>query len=122
MRFLLNLDCHKKMKRYLITICLAVGMVLPAAAQFTPIRIGENAKKVILNKYDTNYAFHDGLLAVKNDETGLWGFIDEQGNKGIIKVSVILNLEVELAWYASPVVTCGAALRLGTSLISKGGL
>lgn len=83
MRFLLNLDCHKKMKRYLITICLAVGMVLPAAAQFTPIRIGENAKKVILNKYDTNYAFHDGLLAVKNDETGLWGFIDEQGNKVI---------------------------------------
>ena len=47
MRFLLNLDCHKKMKRYLITICLAVGMVLPAAAQFTPIKIGENAKKEI---------------------------------------------------------------------------
>lgn len=31
MRFLLNLDCHKKMKKYLITMCLAVGMVLPAA-------------------------------------------------------------------------------------------
>ncbi|WP_289124763.1 WG repeat-containing protein [uncultured Bacteroides sp.] len=71
------------MKKYLITICLAVGIALPAAAQFTPIKIGENAKKVIINRYDTNYAFHDGLLAVKNDETGLCGFIDEQGNKVI---------------------------------------
>ena len=35
------------MKKYLITICLAVGMTLPAAAQFTPIKIGENAKKVV---------------------------------------------------------------------------
>lgn len=45
MRFLLNLDCHKKMKKYLITMCLAVGMVLPAAAQFTPIRIGGECQK-----------------------------------------------------------------------------
>ena len=67
------------MKKSLITICLAVVMALPAAAQFTPIRIGENAKRVIINRYDTNYAFHDGLLAVKNEETYLWGFIDEQG-------------------------------------------
>ena len=55
------------MKKSLITICLAVVMALPAVAQFTPIRIGENAKRVIINRYDTNYAFHDGLLAVKNE-------------------------------------------------------
>lgn len=64
-------------------MCLAAGMVLPAAAQYLPIRLGENARKVVINKYDTNYAFHDGLLAVRNEETGLWGFIDEQGNKVI---------------------------------------
>ena len=39
MRFLLNLDCHKKMKRYLITICLAVGMVLPAAARSRVVQV-----------------------------------------------------------------------------------
>ena len=99
---------------------MAVGIALPAAAQSTPIRIGENAKKVIINRYDTNYAFHDGLLAVKNEETYLWGFIDELGNKVIdyqwsYKSSVIQNSVVELAWYASPVVTCGGALKLGTS-------
>lgn len=71
------------MKEFLITICLVAGIALPVAAQFTPIRIGENAKKVIINRYDTNYTFHDGLLAVKNEETYLWGFIDEQGNKVI---------------------------------------
>lgn len=71
------------MKRYLTMLCLLAGFIVPAIAQSLPIRIGENAKQVILNKYETNYAFHDGLLAVKNGETGLWGFINEQGNKVI---------------------------------------
>lgn len=115
------------MKRYLIIMCLAVGIALPAAAQFTPIRIGENAKKVILNKYDTNYAFHDGLLAVKNDETGLCGFIDEQGNK-------VIDYQWDYKSFGYPRFGGGAclvcksardtwgALRLGTSLISRGRL
>ena len=83
MRFLLNLDCHKKMKRYLITICLACRHGFACRRPVYSYQDRGECQKVILNKYDTNYAFHDGLLAVKNDETGLWGFIDEQGNKVI---------------------------------------
>ena len=80
---------------------------MPAAAQFTPIRIGENAKKVILNKYDTNYAFHDGLLAVKNDETGKWEKVPSysvedmfpygHGEKSVFLIERFMKLKVEEA-------------------------
>lgn len=37
-------------------------------------------KQVRINKYRTDYKFHDGMMAVSNQETGKWGFIDENGN------------------------------------------
>ena len=71
------------MKYFLIITSLLANFVLPVVAQLKPVILTENTRQVVLNKYDTNYEYHDGLLAVKNDETGLWGFIDEQGNKVI---------------------------------------
>lgn len=44
------------------------------------ISVPENVKKVRLNNYETDYEYSDGLLAVKNGNTGKWGFIDEEGN------------------------------------------
>jgi len=47
------------------------------------ISVPENVKKVRLNKYETDYEYSDGLLAVKNGNTDKWGFIDEEGNIAI---------------------------------------
>ncbi|MDR2651337.1 MAG: WG repeat-containing protein [Prevotellaceae bacterium] len=40
-------------------------------------------KKIFLKEYTTDYQFRDGMLAVKNAETGKWGFFNEQGEKVI---------------------------------------
>lgn len=69
------------MRKYVLLLCLMLAVAQTAGAQSKPISLTENTRKVVLNEYDTNYEFHDGLLAVKNDETHRWGFIDEQGNK-----------------------------------------
>lgn len=42
--------------------------------------ISPTMKTVYINKYETEYLFSDGILAVKNTETGKWGFVDEDGN------------------------------------------
>lgn len=70
-------------KKTILLGILMISVNIPIIAEHLPIKMGESAKQVILNKYDTNYSFHDGLLAVKNGETGRWGFIDEAGNKVI---------------------------------------
>ncbi len=44
------------------------------------IYIKNDLKQVRINKYSTNYQYHDGMLAISNGETGKWGFIDENGN------------------------------------------
>lgn len=56
--------------------------------------ISPNVKTVYINKYETDYQFVDGMLAIQNSETGKWGFIDENGNllKGGYKWSY-LNYE-----------------------------
>lgn len=38
-----------------------------------------STKKIQINRYDTDYQFHDGMLAVYNKDLGGYGFIDEQG-------------------------------------------
>jgi hypothetical protein len=50
---------------------------------FTKYVLDPNLKKIVLNKYETDYQFRDGMLAVKNVETGKWGFFNEQGEKVI---------------------------------------
>ena len=37
-------------------------------------------KQIPMNRYNTDYEFHDGMLAIYNSELGGYGFIDEQGN------------------------------------------
>lgn len=37
-------------------------------------------KKMYINDYDTDYRFHNGMLAVKNRETGKWGFYNDKGD------------------------------------------
>lgn len=50
-----------------------------------------SVKTVYINKYNTDYQFADGMLAIQNAETGKWGFIDEDGNllKGGYKWSYV---------------------------------
>lgn len=42
--------------------------------------ITENTKRVVLPDFDTDYQFHDGMLAIRNRQTNKWGFIDTEGN------------------------------------------
>jgi hypothetical protein len=50
---------------------------------FTRYRLDPDVKKIVLNEYATDYQFRDGMLAVRNVETGKWGFFNEQGEKVI---------------------------------------
>lgn len=70
----------KKLSVCIMFIGCAVAMF---AQQVVWVRTTPETKAVTVNRYETNYEFHDGLLAVKNLETGLWGFVDESGNKVI---------------------------------------
>jgi hypothetical protein len=50
---------------------------------FTHYRLDADCKKIVLKKYTTDYQFRDGMLAVKNGETGKWGFFNERGEQVI---------------------------------------
>ena len=50
---------------------------------FTHYRLAPDVKKIVLKEYTTDYQFRDGMLAVKNAETGKWGFFNKQGEKVI---------------------------------------
>jgi hypothetical protein len=50
---------------------------------FTRYELAPGLKTIVLKEYTTDYQFRDGMLAVKNDETGKWGFLNEQGEKVI---------------------------------------
>ena len=90
------------MRNYVLILTLML-VAQTAGAQSKPISLTENTRKVILNDYDTNYEFHDGLLAVKNGETHRWGFIDEQGNK-------VVDYKWEYKSFAYPQFGGGACL------------
>ena len=70
----------KHYSRLLFFLLLLSITILSIDAQNLELKINNNVKKVRLNKYETDYQFSDGLLAVKNVGTGKWGFIDERGN------------------------------------------
>lgn len=70
-------------KRLLFLACFALCTGAMATGQTVPLKMGAGVKQVTVNEYTTNYEFHDGLLAVRNDETGRWGFVDESGNLAI---------------------------------------
>lgn len=52
----------------------------PDEDSWVNVYLDNSAKKIYLNKYDTDYKFSDGMLCVRNLESGLCGFIDEKGN------------------------------------------
>ena len=82
-----------------ILLCAAVSV----PAQTLRIKKGPDARQVVLNKYDTNYEFHGGRMAVKNGETGKWGFINEQGDK-------VIDYEWDYKSFAYPRFGGGACL------------
>jgi len=93
------------MKRVLITglVCMLMGGVQEVEAQKTigevfmyapkrkvtdlissriviyPQQNASEVAKVTISKYDTDYKFHDGMLAVVNKENGLIGFVSKEG-------------------------------------------
>lgn len=93
------------MKRILITglICMLMGGIQKVEAQKTigevfmyapkrkvtdlissriviyPQQNANEVAKIIISKYDTDYKFHDGMLAVVNKENGLIGFVSKEG-------------------------------------------
>jgi len=44
-----------------------------------PQQNANEVAKIIISKYDTDYKFHDGMLAVVNKENGLIGFVSKEG-------------------------------------------
>lgn len=44
-----------------------------------PQQNASEVAKIIISKYDTDYKFHDGMLAVVNKENGLIGFVSKEG-------------------------------------------
>ena len=48
---------------------------------FIGINLLKNLNKVLINEYETDYQYHDGMLAVFNKETRGWGFVDENGKR-----------------------------------------
>lgn len=68
----------KKLSVCIMFIGCAVAMF---AQQVVWVRTTPETKAVTVNRYETNYEFHDGLLAVKNLETGLWGLWTNRGTK-----------------------------------------
>lgn len=93
------------MKRILITglICMLMGGIQKVEAQKTigevfmyapkrkvtdlissriviyPQQNASEVAKITISKYDTDYKFHDGMLAVVNKENGLIGFVSKEG-------------------------------------------
>lgn len=76
---------------FLAGMCLVIGII---HAEELNITMTEETKHVIVNDYTTDYSFHNGMLAVRNDETGRWGFVDEAGN-----LAVGFNWEYETFGY-----------------------
>lgn len=44
-----------------------------------PQQNASEVAKITISKYDTDYKFHDGMLAVVNKENGLIGFVSKEG-------------------------------------------
>lgn len=51
------------------------GKLMP----ITEITQSPTVKKVIINNFDTDYQFSDGMLAIYNKDLYKWGFINDQG-------------------------------------------
>lgn len=45
------------------------------------IPVSPSKKQIVINNYETNHQFRDGMLAVCNEDLGKWGFYDEEGNQ-----------------------------------------
>ncbi len=98
------------MNKRIIYCCLLLSVVMiNLKAQSLEFKIRKDVKKVRLNKYETDYRFNDGLLAVKNLENNKWGFIDEQG-----------NLVIDYLWYFISEYDEGLSRRLLQPKFSSG--
>ena len=69
---------------------------------FKKLLRASSVKKIVINNYETSYRFSDGMLAVCNEDTGTWGFYDEDGNQlpGGFKWSKPLPMSQDFAFGA----------------------
>ena len=64
--------------------------------------ISSTLKKIVVNEYESDYQFNDGILAVCNTDIGRYAFYDEEGNQlpGGFKWSKPLSMSREFAFGA----------------------
>lgn len=48
--------------------------------RFQELPVAASKKQIVINDYETDYQFRDGMLAVCNNDLSKWGFYDEDGN------------------------------------------
>ena len=48
--------------------------------RFQELPVAASKKEIVINNYETDHQFRDGMLAVYNTDLGKWGFYDEDGN------------------------------------------
>ena len=66
------------------------------------IALSPTLKKIVINNYETDHQFRDGILTVCNTDLGRYGFYDEEGNQlsGGFKWSKPFSMGRELAFGA----------------------